>query len=131
MNRMPLPIIIDTNFLLIPAQFGIDVFLETEQLLEKRVEYLILESVVNEIRMKLNDKGFKIAAEFVKRCRLIEVDISMKGLSVDEQLLEYAALVNGVLATNDRDLREKARTRGIPVVFLRGKKRIDLDGTVV
>ena len=131
MNRMPLPIIIDTNFLLIPAQFGIDVFLEAERLLERRVKYLILKSVANEIRMKLDDKGFKIAAELAKQCKLIEVDTSMKGLSVDEQLLEYTALVNGVLATNDRDLREKARTRGIPVIFLRGKKRIALDGTLV
>lgn len=131
MNTMPLPIIVDTNFLLIPAKFGIDIFLETEQLLEKRVELIVLKSVVNEIRMNLDDKGFKIAAELVKRCTIKEVENSMQRLSVDEQLLEYSASVNGILATNDRDLRVKARSRGIPVIFLRSKKRIDLDGTVI
>ncbi|MCK4484004.1 MAG: hypothetical protein KAU89_04220, partial [Candidatus Thorarchaeota archaeon] len=38
--------------------------------------------------------------------------------------------VKGALATNDKELRMKARERGIPVLLLRGKKRVVLEGSV-
>jgi rRNA-processing protein FCF1 len=51
-------------------------------------------------------------------------------MAVDDQLLEYAVSVKGALATNDRELRMRARERRVPVLLLRGKKRVALEGSV-
>jgi len=135
-RTLPLYVIIDTNFLTIPAQFGIDVFSEAERVLERRVEFILLESVVNEIKTKLERSGktesrmFKVALDLIERCRVVEIDQSMRGFLVDDQLLEYTISVNGVLATNDKELRQRAAKRGVPVLLLRGRKHLELKGSI-
>jgi rRNA-processing protein FCF1 len=133
---LPLCVILDTNFLTVPTQFGVDIFSEAERVLERRVEFIILESVVNEIRARLENAGktesrtFKVALDLTERCRIVEIDQSLEDSIVDDQLLWYTTSVNGVLATNDRELRNRALERGIPVLMLRGKKHLELKGTV-
>ncbi len=135
-NVLPIPVILDTNFLTVPAQFGVDVFSEAERLLERSVEFVLLRSVLDEIKSKFDRAGktesrlFKVALDLAQRCSIIETDQSMRNSIVDDQLLDYAASVNGVLATNDRELRKKATMRGIPVLMLRGKKHLELMGTI-
>jgi rRNA-processing protein FCF1 len=135
-RTLPLRVILDTNFLTVPAQFGVDVFSEAERVLERRVEFIVLESVVEEVREKLERSGktesrmFRVALDLVERCKVVEIDQSMKNSLVDDQLLEYAVSVNGVLATNDRELRERAAKQGIPVLMLRGKKHLELKGSI-
>jgi rRNA-processing protein FCF1 len=133
---LPLLVIFDTNFLTVPTQFGVDVFSEAERVLERGIEFVILESVVNEIKAKLERAGktesrmFKVALDLTDRCRIIEINQAMKDSMVDDQLLEYAESVGGVLATNDRELRDRAYERGIPVLMLRGKNHLELKGAV-
>jgi rRNA-processing protein FCF1 len=135
-RTLPLCVILDTNFLTVPAQFGVDVFSEAERVLERSVEFILLESVIDEIRAKLERAGktesrmFKVALDLTERCRVVEIDQSMKDFLVDDQLLEYAVSVRGVLATNDRELRERAAERGVPVLMLRGRKHLELKGSI-
>jgi len=134
---MPLLVIIDTNFLTVPAQFGVDVFSEAERVLERGVEFVLLDSVIEEIKSKLERASrtearmFRIALDLAERCTIVSVDMSVKGNHVDDQLLEYTKSVRGVLATNDRELRARANSQGIPVLLLRGKKHLELDGSVI
>ena len=136
MRALPIPVIFDTNFLTVPAQFGVDVFSEAERVLERSVEFILLESVIDEIRVKLEKSGkterrmFRVAMDLTERCKIVEIDQSMKDSLVDDQLLEYAASVGGVLATNDRELRNRAAERGVPVLMLRGKKHLELKGSI-
>jgi len=131
-------VILDTNFLAVPAQFGVDIFSETERVLERRVEFVLLESTVKEIELKGGLSAgkteayvFRIAKDLIQRCKVVKVPESLTAMPVDDQLLEYAISVKGALATNDRELRMKARERGIPVLLLRGKKRVLLEGSVL
>ena len=133
MSQLPLPIILDTNFITVPADFSVDIFSETETILERRLKFVLLQSVVREIEAKASQakashKKFRIAKAFFKRCNIVEVSESLSKLTVDDQLLEYTISVNGILATNDRELRRRAREKGVPVLFLRGKKRLVLEG---
>ena len=136
MRTLPLRVILDTNFLTVPAQFGVDVFSEAERVLERSVEFILLESVVDEIKAKLEKSGktesrmFRIALDLTERCKVVEIEQSMKDSLVDDQLLEYAVSVGGILATNDRELRERAADRGVPVLILRGKKHLELKGSI-
>lgn len=136
MRTLPLRVILDTNFLTVPAQFGVDVFSEAERVLERSVEFILLESVVDEIKAKLEKSGktesrmFRIALDLTERCKVVDIEQSMKDSLVDDQLLEYAVSVGGILATNDRELRERAADRGVPVLILRGKKHLELQGSI-
>ena len=130
-------IVIDTNFLTVPAQFGIDIFSETERIIDRRLDFVTLTTAVAELDTKLAEastipekRKFSIARELVSRCKGIDIDNTLAELSVDDQLLEYTVAVKGVLATNDKDLRNRAKKRGVPVLLMRGKKRIVLDGVV-
>ena len=137
MSKVAFQVILDTNFLAVPAQFGVDIFSETERVIERRVEFVLLESTVKEIELKGGLGAgrtemyiFRIAKDLIQRCKVVKVPESLAAMSVDDQLLEYAISVKGALATNDRELRMKARERGIPVLLLRGKKRVVLEGSV-
>jgi rRNA-processing protein FCF1 len=134
---MPLPVIMDTNFLTVPAQFGVDVFSEAERVLERGLEFVLLDSVFEEIKSKLERASrtearmFRVALDLVERCTIVRVDESAKTKPVDDQLLDYTRSVRGVLATNDRELRERANSQGLPVLLLRGKKHLELEGSII
>lgn len=134
---MVVTVVVDTSFLMIPAEFGIDVFTESKRILEKNVEFILLTSVIREIETRTRsgnipaESKFRIAGDLAKRCKTVDVSPRFAGLPVDDQLLEYTASIKGVLATNDRRLRERARERGLPVLLMRSKKRLALEGSEV
>ncbi len=129
--------ILDTNFLTVPAQFGVDVFSEAERVLERGVEFFLLDSVIEEIKSKLERASrsearmFRVALDLSERCTIVSADASLKGNPVDDQLLEFTKSVEGVLATNDRELRVRASSQGTPVLLLRGKTHLELEGSVI
>ena len=135
---MPLAVIIDTNFIAIPSQFGIDIFVEAERILERKLEFIILSTALEELERKLSsasskteERHFRVARSLVERCRIVGPEGLPHADTIDNQLLEYAKNIKGVLATNDRALRKKAREEGVPVLLLRSKKQLALDGSVI
>ena len=136
MLELPVIVVLDTNILTVPAQFSVDIFAESERVVERRIEFVILKSVIQELKRKLEGAvrtekfKFRIALDFVERCTIIGLDEITSGKPVDDQVLEYAFSVNGIVATNDKELREKSLERGVPVLFMRGKKRLELQGNV-
>lgn len=134
---VPLIVVIDTNFLLVPAQFAVDIFTEAERVLERNLDFILLSSTLDELEQKLQAatnkteiRHFKIAKELAKRCRIVESNEEAMKLPVDDQVLAYARSVRGVLATNDKELRVRARSNGVPVLILRGMKYLVLEGYV-
>jgi len=136
-KRVPLTVVIDTNFIAVPAQFGVDIFSESERVLERKLEFEILSTSLDELDQKLKDaknktevRHFRVAKELVKRCKTVEPLEHTLELPVDDQILLYTELIDGVLATNDKELRSHARAKGIPVLILRGMKYLVLEGYV-
>ena len=136
MLELPVIVVLDTNILTVPAQFGVDIFAESERVVERKLEFVVLKSVIQELERKLEGAvrtekfKFRIALDFVERCTIIRLDELTSTLPVDDQVLEYALSVHGVVATNDKDLRKKSLERGVPVLFMRGKKRLELQGNI-
>ena len=137
MKKVPLIVVVDTNFIAVPAQFGVDIFSEAERVLERRLEFVMLSSVLDELERNIHTaanrtevRHFRIAKELAKRCRVVEVSEEAMKLPVDDQLLAYTQSVKGVLATNDKELKVRARSKGVPVLILRGMKYLALDGYV-
>lgn len=137
MKKVPLIVVIDTNFIAVPAQFGVDIFSEAERVLERKLEFVMLSSALDELEGKIKAaanktevRHFRIAKELAKRCRLVESGEGSMKLSVDDQILAYTQSVKGVLATNDKELKARAKSNGVPVLILRGMKYLALEGYV-
>jgi len=128
-------IILDTNFLFVPSQFHLDIFEELNRLLRQRVEPLILSSTLGELQKLAESRSVKkskqamLGLKLAERCRVVEVK-RRSSESNDDIILRTAADMRCLVATNDRELRKKLRKIGVPVVFLRRKSILAVDGSV-
>lgn len=131
-----LQILLDTNFLLIPAQFRVDIFQEIDRLINQKYDLITLPHIINELdafgkKSKKNQKEARIALELAKKCRIIETDTDsalLNSKKVDD-IIFYLAIENGwIVATNDATLRKKLRSQQIPTITLRNKAYLILEG---
>jgi len=126
-------VVVDSNFLFIPAQFHIDIFEGLTKLLNQRFEAVLLSTTYNEL-LKMAEKGSpsrrkqaSVALKLAEKCRVVDVAKNREETN-DDVILRIAALWKSPVATNDRELRKKLRNRSIPVIYLRGKSHLELEG---
>ena len=132
---MTLKVILDSNFLFIPAKFQIDVFEELAKLLNQRFEPVLLSSIYQELKT-MAEKGApsrrrqaSLALKLAEKCKLVNVEKHVEETN-DDVILRIAILWKSPVATNDRELRRKLRARAIPVIYLRSKNRLELEGAL-
>jgi len=70
-----------------------------------------------------------LALKLAEKCRLVNVEKGAEETN-DNVILRVASQWKSPVATNDRELRRKLRTQHIPVIFLRGKNRLELEGAL-
>lgn len=125
-------VVIDTNFFMVPFQFNVDIIDELEKVLPSyKLTTPIF--VINELKgLKRNNKGkirlnANLALKLANSSNIEIKDISLENNeTVDDALLR----VSEVLATNDIELKKRARKKGITVAYLRQKKYIAIDGKI-
>ena len=128
---MPTRILADTNFLLIPVRFKVDIFDVSADAVNDLTEFYVSSRVLDEIqRLKENAKPsffreLRMAETFAGMCTFI-VDPSEN--DVDDSLVSLALREAMVLGTTDAELRQKARAAGLKVLYLRQKSYLVLDG---
>jgi len=128
---MPTRILVDTNFLLIPIRFKVDIFTVSADAVNDLTEFYVSSRVLEEIRF-LKEKSkpsfvkeLQLAETFAGQCTLIE---DPSDGEVDDSLVSLALREGMVLGTTDAELRQKARTAGVKVIYLRQKSYLVLDG---
>jgi len=128
-RRAPVRVIMDASFLFLPAQFHIDIFEAIEGLLCRRVEFVLPSPVYEEVvRAAGRYRGpERLAAELARRCEVVEVE-RLPGESVDDLIVRLASEWRCPVATNDARLRKRLRQLGLPVIFLRGRGKLELEG---
>lgn len=121
---------------MIPFQFNVDIISELEKALSS-YKLTTYNFIIDElIGLKNNSKGkTRVAAGIaIQIAKSDNVKIKKNSLkeneSVDDGLLRIASNTNypKVLATNDIELRKKAKEKGITVAYLRQKRYIVIDG---
>ena len=122
-------VLLDTNALMMPAQFRIDLFDELRQLVGA-FEPLVLEQGVKELEGLSTGLGRDGAAArcglaLAEKCRAVRPEHPVCG-SADDQIIAYAAKDRCYVVTNDRQLREALLARGIGVISMRKQKRLEL-----
>ncbi len=124
-------VLLDSNFLLLPFQFRIDIFAEIEALLNTRPRYAVPEQVLLELKQLAKDRGklAKFARSAItlaeQHCEVISVEAG----DADEALEKLAGR-GTIICTNDKVLKEKVRKRGSIVIFLRERQKLAVEGYV-
>lgn len=133
--RKVLTVVLDTNFLLIPIRFGVDVRAELGRVVEASFVLTVTPAVLEELR-RLEDKvkaseakDIRFALDFASQMKVID-DILAEGEEVDDQLLRLAVERGYIVATTDGGLRRRLRDKGLPVVFLRQTRHLAIEGLI-
>lgn len=125
-------VVIDTNFFMVPFQFNVDIIDELEKaLLSYKLTTPIF--VINELKgLKRNNKGkIRLNADLaLKLANSSNIEIKDISLENNETVDDALLRVSEVLATNDIELKKRARKKGITVAYLRQKKYIAIDGKI-
>jgi len=132
---MALRVILDSNFLLIPSKFQIDIFEGLMNLLNQRFEPILLSSTYNELQT-MAEKGSprlrkkaELALKLAGKCSIIDVEHGREETQ-DNVIIRTASEWKCPVATNDRELRNRLRAKGLPVIFLRGRGHLELEGAL-
>jgi uncharacterized protein len=134
-KKVPLRVILDSNAFFIPLQFRLDIFGELRCLLNRNIECILLSTVKEELGM-LSQKGAPqtrrnalFALKLSEKCTFIKID-SEKSLLVDDVIVRVAKDWNYPVFTNDTRLRRKLRDISVPVIYVRQKSHLEIDGLI-
>jgi rRNA-processing protein FCF1 len=113
-------VILDTNALMVPEQFGVDVFAELQRL--GYVQWLVPSPVLAELRTLAirADKGrdkiaARVALGLANRCSTVG-DADM---DADLAIEKLAFSLGAAVFTNDKALKKRLFSKGITVIYLR------------
>jgi uncharacterized protein len=126
-------VIMDSNSLFVPLQFKIDIFTELEKLLNKRIEPILLSPVKKELELLASSNSPKIrknatfALNLAKKCAYIKIPIKKEELT-DDAIVRIAKKWNSPVFTNDKALKKKLRDISMPVIYVRQKSHLEING---
>ena len=122
-------IILDTNFLLIPVQFKIDIFSEIERICLFKYKIYIIDKTIDELKKIIETQNMKsreaakVALALVKQKK---IDVIKTGEGRVDDLIADLMDKEHILATQDAELRKRALDKGAKVILLRSKKHLML-----
>lgn len=124
-------VILDTNFLMIPASLKVDIFAELDRVCNFPYEICVIDKTSLELdNIEKTQKGkHKRAAMFAKALlgqKKIKVVETGEG-HADDLILKAAKEKNFIVATQDMALKRKLKDNGISRIFLRQKKYLVLE----
>ncbi len=122
-------VLLDTNFILIPAQFKVDIYAEIDRIItEPYALYVLDKSLIELDNLITHGKGRnKASARLAKAILDHKKPKTLKTTSkayVDRVIL---GLSGYIVATQDKILRSKLRKKGVKTIVLRQKKYLVLD----
>jgi len=130
-----LKVILDSNALFVPLEFKIDIFSEVNRLLNRNVDFILLSPVKCELELLSAKESPKIrreatfALKLAEKCKYVAVENDEK-LRTDDVIVKVAKAWNSPVFTNDSQLRRKLRDISVPVIYVRQKSRLEIDGLI-
>ncbi len=122
-------VIADTSFLMVPSLFGVDIVRELDRLIERPHELVIPSPVIQELG-RISEQGkpkeraaAKIGLILAKRGKVVKAKDA-----ADEAILNLALKGRCVVGTTDAALRKDLRRHGVPVIYLRQRSHLAIDG---
>jgi rRNA-processing protein FCF1 len=132
-QKKPLKIILDSNAFFTPLQFKVDNFEELKTLLNRRFEPVLLSQVRQELE-RLSKQGSAqmrknaaFALKLAEKCEVVTIEKTGTD-NVDDVIIMVASKGGCAVFTNDRQLKKKLRDINVPVIYVRQKSRLSIDG---
>lgn len=121
-------VVLDTNALMMPYQYGINIEKELTRLLGI-CRIIVPRTVVEEIEKLSEQEGktgraAKLGLSIIKKRGFRLVETENVG---DDGVLETAIKMDAAILTNDKELKNKARELSLPVIYLRGGTRLEME----
>jgi rRNA-processing protein FCF1 len=134
-QKETLKVILDANALFVPLQFKIDIFSDLKRLLNRSFEAILLSPVKRELEAHAEKgspkmrKNAAYALELAAKCKYVEVDAPVSA-PTDDIIVKIAKDWGAPVFTNDRALRKRLRDISVPVIYVRQKSRLEIDGLI-
>jgi hypothetical protein len=128
-------IILDTNAFFVPLQFRIGVPDEVEDLLKRKIEMVLLSHVKRELtilatkRSPSTRKNAEYALKLAEKCTYVEME-PLIAKPTDDVIVTAAREWKAAVFTNDRNLRKRLRDISVPVIYVRQKSHLAVDGMI-
>jgi hypothetical protein len=124
----PRLVVLDTNFLLIPFQFKINVLRELDYLIDVSHRYVISSKTIKELARigeSIGKDGMaaRLAIKLVQASRT-KIDVVESDEYVDKWIEDYALANNAIVCTNDAKLRKRLRDLDVKVVSMKSRSRL-------
>jgi hypothetical protein len=125
-------IILDTNFLLIPSQFKLDIFSEIRRIADFKYELFIIDKTIDELKeiiaskqqKQKNKLAAKIALQLIEKYKLKKIKTEED--LVDNAIISLANKKDYIIATQDKLLKSKLKKKSIPLIILRQKSYLQI-----
>ena len=121
-------VVLDTNALMMPYEFGINFEKELNRLLGV-CRIIVPSAVIKEMEILAEKEGSRgraaqLGLNIVKKrgFRLMETD-----KDGDDGVMDVAIKMDGAILTNDKELKKKARNQGLAVIYLRGANKLEIE----
>lgn len=127
-NADRVKVLLDTNALLMPVQFKIDIFEEIREILGN-CRIITIDEVMDELKGIAKGSGKDAsAARFgsLLASRIEVVPSGSQAPTVDEKIVEFAMNNNCLVVTNDRGLKKRLLSKDIGVLSMRNQKKLEL-----
>ena len=134
-KKPPLKIIVDSNALFVPLQYKIDIFTQLPQLLNRNIQLILLSQVKHELETLTQNappktqKNAAFALQLAQKCKYVKVPEDPNE-PTDNAILRIAKKWNTPVFTNDKQLKQKLRDISMPVIYVRAKSRLQIDGLI-
>jgi uncharacterized protein len=125
-------VLLDTSFIFKCAEWAIDPFEAIDRACYFPYQLFYIDKTLLELEQVASRSGkhkhwAKLARLFLSKAKVIK---TTENELVDELLMNHAATHPGcVMATHDKELKQRAIQKGIPVLFIRQKKYVELSGS--
>jgi hypothetical protein len=129
-------VLLDTNIPLLLYDGGFNLQSELKRLLPQDHQLVFLSASERELQY-IASRGRKLARKvsfakkFLETITVVEYD-PPEIETVDEIIINYAVDEKNtcIIVTNDKDLRRRSRKKKIPVIFIRTRRHLVLDGSL-
>ncbi|WXG45508.1 MAG: PIN domain-containing protein [Candidatus Atabeyarchaeum deiterrae] len=127
-------VLFDSSILISLPECNIDLTTEIERVLTVRFIPTVLSGTLSELRDVLSrSKGEKrkkklvLALKVAERFKKLDYD-SVNNEEMDDVIVRAAKEINAVVATDDGRLRRTLVRTGVPVLFVREKSHLEMEG---
>jgi uncharacterized protein len=134
-KKEPLKIIVDSNALYVPLEYKIDIFAELEKLLCRNFQLILLSPVKRELEVLAQKsspqtrRNAAFALTLAEKLTYVKV-FEQPNEPTDNAILRIAKQWNAPVFTNDKQLKRKLRDISTPVIYVRAKTRLQIEGLI-